>query len=809
LQPEKEIMKETIKLVIAICFIISSSKLMAQSGSISGNIKTSDGKPAGGVSISLKEIKRTIASADDGSYTLGNLKEGKYTVIVSFVGLQTQEKPVLVNGSQANNMDFTLFENASQLDEVIITVSRSMNERPASVGKVAIKPMDLPQSIAVIGKDVLERQQTLRLSEALMNVNGIYIQSTTGGGQEELAGRGYAYNSSNTFKNGARFNNGAMPEMSALEKVEVMKGSAAILMGNVAAGGVINLVTKKPKFERGGEISFRTGSYAFYKPSIDFYGSLNKGKTIAYRINSSYENSGSYRDNVKAERFYINPSFIFKLGKKTTLLLEGDYLNDDRTSDFGTGAINYTIADIPRDRFLGATWGYYKTQQSTVTATTTHHINQNWEIRNVSSYQNYNSDLFGTTRPNSGNFIQPDGMWVRGLQRSGIKENYFITQFDLTGQFKTGGIQHTLLVGADADKYNTDATAYVYANKGLANKNIYDTINIFDLNKYKQREDIPEITPTTLTHTPTRRYGIYIQDLISVTKNIKLLAGVRYSYQETSGAYIDSLGKNKRTLTASSDADAFTPRFGIVYQPIKTISIFTSYSNSFTLNTGTDVYLQPLAPSYINQFEAGIKTELFQKNLSFNVTAYQIVNSNLAQTSLTDINGNPNNNSNIKELAGEVTSKGVEIDIATKSIYGVSFMGGYSFNETKYTKSNTYIEGSKLRYNPQHTANASVYYSFGNRTAFKGLNAGFIAYYVGDRVAGRSTRVQVNNDSYKLMPIPDYVQFDATVGYSIQKITLRFKLSNLFNKLSYYVHDDNSVNPIAPRQFAATVSLKL
>jgi iron complex outermembrane receptor protein len=149
----------------------------------------------------------------------------------------------------------------------------------------------------------------------------------------------------------------------------------------------------------------------------------------------------------------------------------------------------------------------------------------------------------------------------------------------------------------------------------------------------------------------------------------------------------------------------------------------------------------------------------------------------------------------------------VEIDLATKPLYGFQVLGGYSYNQTKYTKSNTYIVGSKMRYNPEHTANASVYYTFSERTLLKGFNAGFIAYYIGERVAGRSSTTA--NPGYKLMPLPDYLQLDASVGYTVQKITVRVKLSNLFNKLSYYVHDDNSINPIAPRQLAATVSFKL
>jgi iron complex outermembrane receptor protein len=139
----------------------------------------------------------------------------------------------------------------------------------------------------------------------------------------------------------------------------------------------------------------------------------------------------------------------------------------------------------------------------------------------------------------------------------------------------------------------------------------------------------------------------------------------------------------------------------------------------------------------------------------------------------------------------------------------VSLIGGYSYNDTRYTESNVYIKNSRLRYNPQHTGNLSVYYTFTQIDFLKGLNIGFTSQYVGNRVAGRSTRTNVESDVYKLMTIPDYFLFNASVGYSKNNISLRVKISNLLNELSYNVHDDNSVNPIAPRQFSATISYKL
>lgn len=789
------IANSTGKLFIVLIFTFVNLAALAQHGSVKGVIKTSDGQPAPYVNVALKEINKGTITADDGSFNIKNVKAGNYTLITTFVGFQPQEKQVEVTAGQATVVDLTLSESSEQLAEIVVSDTRSMNEKTVEIGKAGIKPMDLPQSIIVIDKTILENQQVGRLSDVFANTSGIYLMGATGGVQEEIAGRGFSYGSSNTFKNGVRYNNGVMPEMSGLERVEVLKGSAAILYGNVTAGGVLNLVTKKPKFQNGGELSFRTGSYDFYKPSLDIYGSVNNSSKVAYRINTSYENARSFRNDVTSERIYFNPSFLVKAGKNTEIVIEGDYLKDNRTLDYGTGAVNYEIADVPRSRFLGASWSYYKAEQKSATVTINHALNSNWNINVLGSYQGYYNDQYGTTRPNaSGQFVATDGRWVRGLQRAGTDQDYYIAQVNLTGKFETGSIKHQVLVGADNDKYKNEALAYVYENAALGNKNVYDTINIYDLSRYQQRTDIPAIRLNSITENPLTRVGVYVQDLISIVEKVKLLAGLRYSYMESGPA-------DKETYD-----DAFSPRLGVVYQPLKEMSVFASYANSFTLNTGLDVNNQRLAPSVIDQYEVGVKNELFKGLLSTNLTAYQIVNSNLAQSVL-PIPADAINKTNPQELAGEVTSKGLELDVMSKPINGISIIAGYSYNDTRYTESSQYINNSRLRYNPQHTANASVYYNFANNI-LKNFSLGFTTFYVGDRVAGRSTRTTVANDTYKLMEIPNYFLFDLSAGYTLQQISIRAKVSNLLNELSYNVHDDNSVNPIAPRMFTATLSYK-
>lgn len=313
------------------------------------------------------------------------------------------------------------------------------------------------------------------------------------------------------------------------------------------------------------------------------------------------------------------------------------------------------------------------------------------------------------------------------------------------------------------------------------------------------------MTRNTITTAPYNRAGVYIQDLISITNQLKVLAGARYSYQETRSD-VFTFKTAKKASTINMD-DAITPRFGIVYQPKSTMSAFASFAQSFTLNTGVDIKGNALAPSITDQYEVGMKNELLDGYLTANVVAYQIVNHNFAQTVL------DSTNPTAKELAGEITSKGGEIDIMSKPYHGFSLVAGYSYNMTTYTKSNTYLVGSQLRYNPNHTANLSAYYSFGEASALKGLNFGISGLYFGERVAGRSTRYnvngkEVNNDIYRLMPVPAYTQIDASIGYIYRNMSLRLKCSNIMNVLSYNIHDDNSVNPIAPRMWAATLAYK-
>ncbi|OXA78285.1 iron complex outermembrane recepter protein [Flavobacterium aquidurense] len=744
----------------------------------------------------------------------------------------SQEYTSAENTSTAN--DTVKNKKGEVLNEVLITPNKP--KKPVEAARSGIKVMDLPQSVQVIGSEVIEQQQAIRLSEVVKNLNGVYVGSARGGAQESFFSRGYDMSANNMFKNGFRYNAGSIPEVSSLEKVEFLKGGSALLYGNVAPGGIMNLVTKTPKFTPGGEVSMQMGSYSYYKPSVDFYGPLNK--SIAYRFTGSYENSESFRDYVKNERIYINPSFLFHLSDKTQITLQGDYLSADWTPDFGTGIYGKTILDLPRNEFFGALWSTANTKSSSASLLFNHDFNKNWKLNFNSSYQSYRRTQTSTAQLST---IDANGNWKRGLTKADGAEQIFGDQLSLQGNFKTGSIKHQIFTGVDYE--NSIAPTYTFGFYATPNSTVAfpteaTAINLYTYDYSTQSRDIPYPTRANkLATTNTQRFGAYAQDLISVTKHIKVLAGLRWSWQESDVTTSDEVPDTAKKIVKIPLKDAipvtgpktinsaFSPKAGLVVQPTKDLSLFASYSNSFTPNTGTTVDSKPLDPSIIDQYEVGVKKDFFRGLLTTNVTVYQISNNNLAQTAQYQSDGITQNvNTNLKELVGATKGKGVEIDITATPLEGLNIMAGYSFNETKVSKSSgtsgSLVVGDVLARTPKNTANLSFFYKV-PAGLLKGVTFGAIGNYVGDRTGGWNddylwTPVvpATNPPTYVVtirdrdIPLEGYVTVDASLGYEWKKFSILCRLSNITNELNYTVHENYSVNPIAPRQIMTSLRYK-
>ena len=704
-----------------------------------------------------------------------------------------------------------------EIEDINLHKTGNPNKAKALTAKSNLTVMENPQPIAIVTHEVIEQQQAKQLGEVLQNVNGLYITSSRGNSQDSFGGRGFNFGNDNIFKNGARVNSGVFPEVSGLERVEVLKGGNAMLYGNVSAGGVVNLITKKPRFNFGGSVGLNAGSWNSYKPTVDFYGPISE--KIAFRVNGAYETAESFRDVVESQKYYFNPSFLFNIGEKSQLIVEADYLKNEFTPDFGIGAIenrdkSYSLNNLlPRNAFVGADWQYQNTAQATAGITFNHQFSEFWTLNTVASFQNYTKDYFSTERitwtyDNAGRL-----KWNRPVNRTYNEQNYSALQINLNGEFNTGRLNHKILVGTDGDYGTADAYTYnisqtSYGTNGSTNGTIY----LDDPSTWASGA-MPTANKKGRTRIPTQRFGIYAQDFISITEQFKVLAGLRWSYIENLETEKKSFVTNDVNNTAGTVDRAFSPKAGLVYMPNENLSVFATYTNSFSANTGTDINYNSLTPSIIDQFEVGMKKNFWNNAVALNLSLYQIENRNFYQMAEFNAQGQVNNDSTIKEFAGKMRSRGVELDITGNPTPNLMIIAGASYNHAVYLDTPEgfgYVENQRLVRTPATTANASVFYTLPNY--IKGLKLGASVYFVGDRIAGwndTKETLDTRNGVSRLLPVDDYATVALSVGYEWQKFSVMGKVGNLFDTVNYNYHENYSVNPITPRNYYFTLTYKL
>ena len=705
-----------------------------------------------------------------------------------------------------------------QIEDINLHKTGNPNKAKPLSSKSNLTIMENPQPVAIVTHEIIEQQQAKQLSDVLQNVNGLYITSSRGNSQDSFGGRGFNFGNDNIFKNGARVNSGVFPEVSGLERVEVLKGGNAMLYGNVAAGGVVNLITKKPRFDFGGSVGLSVGSWNTYKPTVDFYGPVSD--KIAFRVNGAYETADSFRDVVSSSKYYFNPSILFNIGEKSQLIVEADYLKNDFTPDFGIGAItnkdgSYAINTLlPRNAFVGADWQFQNVEQATTGITFNHQFNKVWTLNAVASYQNYTKDYFSTERV-VWSYDAADRLnWKRPVNRSYAEQNYTSLQVNLNGEIKTGSVNHKILVGTDGDYGTNDSYSYTISQAQYGtNGSVDGTVYLDDPSTWVSGA-IPNATRKDRNRIPTQRFGIYAQDYIELSSKFKVLAGLRWSYIENKDSEKTTFGKENQPVKSEGTVDrAFSPKGGLVYMPNDNLSLFATYTNSFSANTGEDAVTGlALKPSIIDQFEVGMKHNFWNNAVALNLSVYQIDNKNFYQTAEMK-DGLPNSNSTFKEFAGKMRSQGVELDITGNPYPNLSIIAGASYNHSVYLDTPEdfgYVENQRLVRTPATTANASVFYTFNNYV--KGLKLGASAYFVGDRIAGwnDTKKTMLDRDGVtRFLEVGDYVTAAISVGYDWKNFSVMGKVGNLFDTVDYNYHENYSVNPITPRNVYVTLTYKL
>jgi iron complex outermembrane recepter protein len=640
---------------------------------------------------------------------------------------------------------------------------------------------DIPQSIQVVPQQVIEDQQVNRLEDALRNVSGVSTGDGFGGTTERFVIRGFAQDDTtlvNGFRQGAL--NQGFPSVDRLEQIEVLKGPASILYGNLEPGGVVNLVTEKPLKEPFAETNLELGNFGLFQSSFDFSDSLNSHQTLLYRLNANFEVNDGFRDfEQDATRLSLAPTISWQIGKNTDLLIDFSYLKEARPFDRGIVAIGDGVADIPYDRIFQQPDDEYKLEQLSASYQLEHRFSDKWKLRN--SFRLVSSQTSDFRLDSL--LIDDSGLLERGFRRNNdITENYSL-QTNIVGKFKTGKIEHQLLAGVDFDRSTT------VGRQGRLPEDPVFLIDIFT----KEADPIPNIEPEDLTsfardeNTHADLIGIYLQDQISLGKKFKFLAGGRLDI------YDQKIIDFAEDLTSEQSQERFSPRVGLVYQPIELLSFYASYSTSFNPDpfNSTTVNGDVLEPSTGTQYELGVKGEFLNKKLTSTLAFYQIERDNFATT-------DPDN-PDFSIAAGEVRSRGIELDVAGEVLPGWKVIAAYAYTDAEITEDSDYPVGNKLINVPENSASLWTSYEI-QQGNFKGLGLGAGVFFVGDR----------QGDFDNSFTLPSYVRTDAAIFYRQDNWQANLNFQNLFD-VDYIKSSETfreALRPGDPFTVIGSVSLK-
>lgn len=318
---------------------------------------------------------------------------------------------------------------------------------------------DIPQSIQVVPQQVIRDQQVTRLEEALRNVSGVIFRGDVQGRGEEFTIRGF--DNVPILRDGFRrygsFEN--FPEVANLDRIEVLKGPASILYGEIQPGGLINLVSKKPLAEPFYEAELQVGNWGFVRPRIDISKLLTDDGRLRYRLNALYRRGDSFRGfDQEDKRFFIAPVVSWKISPSTDLTVSLEYTDDKRPVDLGLPVVGDRVVDVPRDRIVNEPDDKIESQYLQVGYDLEHRFNDNWKLRNAFRYSSYEYD-YNVLAYDLGDYDEENGILNRFFASQDGQDKNYALQTNLIGEFTTGAIAHTLLFGVDLSR-NDERTVF-------------------------------------------------------------------------------------------------------------------------------------------------------------------------------------------------------------------------------------------------------------------------------------------------------------------------------------------------------------
>ncbi|MEH1834444.1 MAG: TonB-dependent siderophore receptor [Nostoc sp.] len=639
---------------------------------------------------------------------------------------------------------------------------------------------DIPQSIQVVPRQVIEDRVITDPDDAVRTISGVIPSNPSyEGGLSAFSIRGFDYGS-NVLRNGVReidFGSVSRNDLTNIERVEILKGPASVLYGQGSLGGAVNIVTKQPLRDPFYNLEFLAGSYDLYRGAVDFSGPLNDSRTVLYRLNAFYQDSNTFIDFSRNNRWLVNPVVSWQISPNTKLTIEGDVSKTVSQTSAGLPAVGTVLPNpngkIPINRFIGEPGDFETGLFARIGYDLQHQFSKDWSVRNVFRYAVLKRGGGGFT---AGSSLDPDG---RTLDRFYFDDpnpktddtvNGFIVATDLTGKFETGSIKHTLLFGTEV--YNTKRTNFEYISGDAAPLDLFNPVYGSPRGAVEDRGNSTQSGGFV---------GVYLQDQIALADNLKLVLGGRYDW-----ANQDSKDLITDTKTSQSD-EAFSPRVGIVYQPIQPISLYASYSRSFNPNSGTDANGNLFDPESGTQYEVGIKGDLSNK-LSATLALFDLTRSNVLTT-------DPNN-SNFSIQTGKQRSRGIELDISGEILPGWSIAAGYAYIDARISEDNDYAVGNRLVNAPENSFGLFTSYKF-QSGSLEGWGLGLGFFYVGEREG------DLNNN----FTLPSYFRTDASIFYKRDRLRAAVSIKNLFN-VDYYESSSDilRVFPGEPLTVQGTIS---
>lgn len=664
-------------------------------------------------------------------------------------------------------------------------------DKETTIGtKTAINVMELPQSVQVLTEQLIVDQAARNITDLYRSIAGVSEFSYSG-----VTFRGFR-DDANVFYDGVRgdpYSGFSVPQLFNVQRVEVLKGPASALYGGGEPGGMINYVTKKPTFVESKELTLSTGSEDMIGGSLDFTGGLTQN--LAYRFGAYYQQEDSFRNNADSQNAEVAGGLLYEISDDTKLTTTFDLIKQD----LGGNRLRGVPVDDAGNFLVAPSYNaneksdFQKMDALVLQAILDHQFSDNFSVKTQVRYLNNDSDQ---QYHESRGWVDVNGDGKANSADGTIKREYRVQsrandEISLTNDFVYAfdalGFEHEFLFGGD---YHYVETEYHY--KLATSKEGVGNLNIFELNYGETNPSTYQLKDMDTDGTRANRYGIYVQEHLHFNEQWSLIAGLRFSQFDD---------YDKKTGFSFSD-NAITPRAGLNYRPIDSMSFYLNYSESFNPASLTD-QAQDIADGFLdpetgNQIELGMKNEWFDGQFMTTLAVYRIEKQNVAQANPLDTG----DDDGIPAMLnfGEVRSEGIEWTLVGDLTENLTVTANYAYNETEVVKGVT-NDSLTNTFDSKHFANAPRHQA-GILTRYD-INALDSAIAFGMDYVGE----QFSLDGQTVKP---HTIFDMSWTTQWDQTQVRLNLKNIFDK-EYAVSGFSERNghfPGEPRNITLELSHK-